>query len=112
MVGLAVVDWRRGVVACEHFSNGKCQGKKPCWVQEVDLYTTVFSGKPANNSNPTDKNTSGWNPFNGEQGTFTGKTLVDTTTKDFSEFAEASRARWDFAEFLKVKIRQLLHKKP
>ena len=55
----------------------------------------------------------GWKQVEGEpEGTFTtASQSQDFTTEEFSRFAEASRARWDLAEFLKVKVRQLLHKK-
>jgi hypothetical protein len=54
----------------------------------------------------------GWKQVEGEPaGTFTTeKQPQDFTTSDFSKHAEASRARWDLIEFLKVKFQQLLRR--
>lgn len=48
---------------------------------------------------------SGWTEV--EKGVFQGPKMLDSTTPDFAEFAEQSRARWDVVEWLKVKIKQL-----
>ena len=55
----------------------------------------------------------GWKQVEGEPvGTFTTeKQPQDFTTPEFANFAEASRARWDLVEYLKVKFNQLLRKK-
>jgi len=55
----------------------------------------------------------GWKQAEGRPlGTFTiGEPLQDFTTPDFSEHTEQSRVRWDFSEWAKVKIKQLLKKK-
>ena len=47
----------------------------------------------------------GWTEV--EKGVFQGPKMLDSTTPDFAEFAEQSRARWDVLEWLKVKIKQL-----
>ena len=53
-----------------------------------------------------------WRPVEGEPGYFTTEKAPQSfITSEFSEFAEASRARWDFAEFIKVKISQYLRKR-
>jgi len=51
-----------------------------------------------------------WKQVEGEPaGTFTTeKQPQDFTTPDFSKYAEASRARWDLIELIKVKFQQLL----
>jgi hypothetical protein len=55
----------------------------------------------------------GWKQVEGEPvGTLTTeKPTQDFTTPEFSEFAEAQRARWDLVEYLKVKFNQLHRKK-
>jgi hypothetical protein len=54
----------------------------------------------------------GWQQAEGEpRGTYTAKTQQVGTTEEFSRFAEASRARWDLVEYLKVKFHHMLHKK-
>lgn len=53
-------------------------------------------------------NDQGWREI--EKGVFQGPEMLDSTTPDFAEFAEQSRARWDILEWLKVKIKQLSNK--
>jgi hypothetical protein len=55
----------------------------------------------------------GWVQAEGEpKGMFTtAQQPQDFTTPEFSQFAEASRARWNLIEFLKVKIQQHKGKK-
>lgn len=49
----------------------------------------------------------GWVRKEGEiEGMYTATPLVESTTPDFSKFAESSRARWDLFEFIKVKLQQ------
>lgn len=53
----------------------------------------------------------GWKQVDGQPGTFTTEAQPqDFTTPEFANFAEASRARWDLVEYLKVKINQFLRK--
>lgn len=55
------------------------------------------------NSGAKKTNGSGWQPEGG--GWFSGRGLEDATpTKDFQKFAEDSRKRWDFVEFIKAKL--------
>lgn len=50
----------------------------------------------------------GWVRKEGEiDGMYIAAPLVDSATPDFSKFEKSSRARWDFLEFIKVKLQQL-----
>lgn len=40
-VKLTVVDEKMGHVTCPFYQNGLCNGKQPCVVNDVDMYTTV-----------------------------------------------------------------------
>jgi hypothetical protein len=55
----------------------------------------------------------GWKQVEGEpKGVFTtDEQSQDFTTSDFAKYAEESRARWDFGEWLKIKLQHFLHKK-
>ena len=50
----------------------------------------------------------GWKPVEGEPGAYTARSIHPHLTPEFQKHAEASRARWDLNEYLKVKINNLL----
>jgi hypothetical protein len=52
----------------------------------------------------TKENPSGWEPKG--NGWYEGPKMVDSSTPEFTEFAEASRSRWDIAEYFKTLISQ------
>jgi hypothetical protein len=54
----------------------------------------------------------GWEPKPGKPGEYRAKVVTGSVTPDFANFAEESRARWDFGEWLKVKLGHLLNKRP
>ena len=56
----------------------------------------------------TTENGSGWKAEG--NGWYQGPKMDDTTTPEFTEHAELSRARWNLHEFLKTKMAQLLRK--
>lgn len=61
---------------------------------------------------PEEQSTSilgGWQPAEGQDGMYTtAKQPESFTTKEFQEFSESMRARWNLGEYLKVKLQQML----
>jgi hypothetical protein len=51
-VKLIVVSEDMGEVVCPLFKNGKCNGKKPCLINDVDMYTTVIGTAIQEKINP------------------------------------------------------------
>jgi hypothetical protein len=52
----------------------------------------------------------GWEENPQKPGEYRARMVTGPVTPDFANFAEESRTRWDFGEWLKVKLGQLLNK--